>query len=53
MTQVMMNIGEALFAQSATRRSSISFAQKAVGLAIVGSGFAVIVAYGVHFAIGG
>jgi hypothetical protein len=52
MTQVMLTIGDALFAQSATRNHGIAFAQKAIGLAIVGSGLAVIVAHGLLFALG-
>jgi hypothetical protein len=51
MTQVMLSIGDALFAQPATRRNGIALAQKAIGLAIVGSGFAVIVAHGLQFAL--
>jgi hypothetical protein len=53
MTQAMLSIGNALIAQSATRGHGTAVAQKAIGLAIAGSGLALIVAHGLQFALPG
>jgi len=53
MTQAMLSIGNALVAQSAARGHGTAIAQKAIGLAIVGGGLALIVAHGLQFALPG
>ena len=53
MTQVMSSINNAFVAQSATRAHGIALAQKAMGLAIFGSGLAVIVGQALQRALAG
>ncbi len=52
MTQLMLTLGDALLAPSATRRNGIALVQKSIGFAIFGSGLAVIAGYALRSAFG-
>ncbi|CAB3749485.1 hypothetical protein [Paraburkholderia solisilvae] len=50
---VLMSIGGGAHAQRAQRLSNVVFARRMLGLAVVSSGYAVIVAHGLAHLFGG
>jgi hypothetical protein len=53
MIQMMLNIGGNDFAQSASSMHGAGLIRKMMGLAVVGSGFAVLTVHGVQRLLGG